>query len=134
MLNVACVHAPLLEQTFSTVASVEPDVLRTCIWIWSYVIVSGQCGWYQNVRFGLPAGTATVCVSVLLPLTAPVEPTCAEKLPERPPEWIAGRKAPLELHEPSEPVSKPGFCTTFVEPVNGATVTSSSRKYVGSPA
>src|SRR3954452_9201117 len=113
MSNVACVHAPVLEKTVNTVASVVPDVLRTCIWIWSYVIVSGQCGWYQNVRLGLPAGTATVCVSVLLPLTAPVDPSCAEKLPEWPPEWIAGRKAPLELQELSDPVSKPGFCTTF---------------------
>ena len=35
MLNVFCVQEPEFEQTLSTVASVVPDVLRTCIWIWS---------------------------------------------------------------------------------------------------
>jgi len=44
MLNVDCVHAPLLEQTFSTVASFEPAVDRICIWIWSFLSVSLQCG------------------------------------------------------------------------------------------
>ena len=67
--KVTCVHVVEFEQTFSTVASVAPDVLRICIWIWSYVIVSVQCGWYQNVSRELPLGTATVCVSVLSPLT-----------------------------------------------------------------
>ena len=78
MLNVDCVHAPEFEQTFRTVASVAPDVLRICNWIWSYVSVSGQCGWYQKLNVGLPDGTVTVCVRVLLPFTAPVEPTRAE--------------------------------------------------------
>src|SRR4051794_9756354 len=108
MSKVACVHAPLLEHTFSTVARVAPDAFRICAWIWSYVIVSAQCGWYQKVSCELPLGTATDCVSVLLPFTGLGEPTCAEKVPERPPEWIAGRKAPLALHELSDPVSKPG--------------------------
>ena len=67
-LNVTCVHAPEFEHAFSTVASVDPPVLRICIWIWSYVSVSGQCGWYQNVSRELPLGIVTVCVSVLSPL------------------------------------------------------------------
>jgi hypothetical protein len=42
------------------------------------VIVSVQCGWYQNVRREVPVGIVTVCVSVLLPATAAVEPIWAE--------------------------------------------------------
>src|SRR5947209_8509216 len=79
--KVTLVHAPEFEQTFNTVASVTLAVLRICIWIWSYWIVSVQWGWYQNVSRELPLGMATFCVSVLLPLTAPVEPTLAEYEP-----------------------------------------------------
>jgi len=39
------------------------------------VIVSVQCGWYQKVSVVAPAVTATVWVSVLLPLTGPLEPS-----------------------------------------------------------
>ena len=42
------------------------------------MIVSAQCGWYQKVSGELPLGTVTVCVSVLSPLTALVEPMLAE--------------------------------------------------------
>ena len=78
MLKLACVQAPEFEQSYSTVASVEPEVLRTCIWIWSYVIESVQCGWYQKVSRVLPLGTLIVCVSVLSPSTALGEPRRAE--------------------------------------------------------
>jgi hypothetical protein len=77
MSNATCVHEPVFEHTLSTFASVEPDVVRTCIWIWSYVIESVQCGWYQKLSVGDPAGTVIVCVSVLFPLTALVEPSRA---------------------------------------------------------
>jgi hypothetical protein len=40
--------------------------------------VSEQCGWYQNVSVDVPDGTTTGCASVLLPLTALVEPSRAE--------------------------------------------------------
>ena len=66
--HVTCVHAPRLLQTLSGIASVVPDVLRICIWIWSYVSVSGQCGWNQNDSRELPLGIATVCWMTLLPL------------------------------------------------------------------
>ncbi len=78
MSNVTCVHAVAVGHTFSAVASVVPDVLRICAWIWSYVTVSVQCGWYQNVSRELPLGIATDCVSVLFPLTGLAEPICAE--------------------------------------------------------
>src|SRR5437763_1805454 len=114
MSNVACVHAPVLEQTFNTVARVAPAVLWTCAWIWSYVIVSVQCGWYQKVSRELPLGIAMDCVSVLLPFTAFVEPTWADQLPEWPPEWITGVHAPLVVQPPRLPVSKPPFVTPCV--------------------
>src|SRR5438128_2379431 len=90
-------------QTFRAVASVAPDVLRTCIWIWSYRRLSGQCGWYQKLSVGLPVGTVTVCVSVLFPLTALVEPSRAE-------------------YEPECGVVPPGivtFCVRMLLPLNG---------------
>ena len=62
----------------STLASVAPDVERSCSWIWSYAIVSVQCGWYQKVRVGFPSGTTTVWVSVLLPVNAVGAPMRAE--------------------------------------------------------
>src|SRR5947209_1553446 len=99
MLNVTCVHAVVVGHTFSTVASVEPEVLRTCIWIWSYVIVSVQCGWYQNDSVGEPAGTVTVCVSVLFPFTALVEPIRADPLPVCAVVLVTGRNAPLVDHD-----------------------------------
>ena len=40
--------------------------------------MSGQCGWYQKLSVELPAGTATLWVSVLSPLTALVDPIRAE--------------------------------------------------------
>src|SRR3954465_9100990 len=128
MLNVTCVHAPVFEHTFITVASVAPAVLRTCIWIWSYVIVSVQCGWYQKLSVGLPPGTVTVCVSVLLPFTAVVEPVRAEYAPVCGVVLITGRNAPLVDHELRLPVSKPGFRTTFAGGTTDASATSSSRK------
>src|SRR3954468_15592440 len=108
-----------------TVASVAPVVLRTCICIWSYVSVSGQCGWYQKLRLELPDGTVTVCESVLSPLTALVEPTSAACEPEWAVLTVTGRKAPLALHGATLPVSKPGFCTTFAVGVYVLTATSS---------
>ena len=76
-LDQMSTQVPVFEQTLSTLASVAPAVLRICICIWSNVIVSVQCGWYQNVSWELPDGTATVCVSVLSPLTGLAEPSCA---------------------------------------------------------
>ena len=61
-----------------TVASVAPAVFRICIWIWSYVMVSVQCGWYQKLNVELADGTVTACVRMLSPLTAAVDPTRAE--------------------------------------------------------
>src|SRR5438309_6148332 len=113
MPKLACVQVPELLQTLSTVASVVPVVLRTCIWIWSYVIVSGQCGWYQKVRLGLPVGTVTVCVSVLFPLTALVEPMRAALVPVWPAEAITGRNGPLRVQRDIVPVLKPAFWTTL---------------------
>src|SRR5919199_5686624 len=107
------VQAPEFVHAFSTDASVVPEVLLTCIWIWSYVIVSGQCGWYQNVRLGLPDGTVTVCVRVLLPFTAVVEPRRAAYVPACPPLETTGRNAPLAVHELRLPVSNAGFWTMF---------------------
>ena len=102
---MTCVHAVAAGQTFSTVASVVPEVLRICAWIWSYVIVSVQCGWYQNVSLELPLGIATFCVSVLLPLTAPVDPICAEYVPVCAVVLIRGRNAPLAV----QPLSVAGL-------------------------
>src|SRR3954447_21343599 len=99
MSNVTCVHAVVAGQTLSGVASVVPDVLRICTWIWSYVIVSVQCGWYQKDSVELPLGTVAVCVSVLFPFTAPVEPTCTAYVPVCAVVLIRGRKAPLALHD-----------------------------------
>src|SRR3954452_466602 len=113
MSNVTFVHAVVAGHTLSTVASVVPDVLRICIWIWSYVIVSVQCGWYQKLSVELPLGTVTVCVSVLLPFTAAVAPTCADELRVWAVVPIRGTNAPLALHDARLPVSKPPFWTTF---------------------
>ena len=68
----------MFEQTFRIVASVVPALFRSCTWIWSKVILSAQCGWYQNVSSEFPAGTTTPCVSVLLPLNAVGDPIRAE--------------------------------------------------------
>src|SRR3954452_12959088 len=113
MSNVTFVHAVVAGHTLSTVASVVPDVLRICIWIWSYVSVSVQCGWYQKLSVEPPLGTVTVCVSVLLPLTAPVDPTCADEPPVCAVVLMRGTNAPLALHAPRLPVSNPPFWTTF---------------------
>src|SRR5207247_8369487 len=77
VFKATCVQAPEFKQTFSTVASVAPDVFRSCIWIWSKEIESGQCGSYQNVNRELPLGIATVCVRMLLPLNGEDEPSRA---------------------------------------------------------
>ena len=111
MSKVTCVHAVAVGQTFNTVASVVPDVLRICAWIWSYVIVSVQCGWYQNVSREFPLGIATLCVSVLLPLTALADPICAEYVPVCAVVLIRGRYAPLAVQPLSVPVSKPPLTT-----------------------
>src|SRR3954451_20947566 len=105
--KVTCVHAVPVGQTFNAVARVVPDVLRICAWIWSYVSVSVQCGWYQNVRRELPLGIATDCASVLFPFTAVVDPICAEEPPLCAVLLIRGRKAPLAVQPLSVPVSKP---------------------------
>jgi hypothetical protein len=81
----------------STVASVAPEVLRICAWIWSYVIESVQCGWYQKVSRELPLGTATVWVSVLSALTGLAEPICAEEPPVCAVVLARGTKAPLAV-------------------------------------
>ena len=45
VLKVTFVHAVVPDgQTLSRFASVVPEVLRICAWIWSYVIVSVQWG------------------------------------------------------------------------------------------
>src|SRR5436305_348609 len=112
MAKLACVQVPELLQTLSTVASVVPVVLRTCIWIWSYVIVSGQCGWYQNVSRGLPVGTATVCVRVLLPLSAVEAPSCAAYVPPcADVVTTCGTSTPLALQLLKSPVSNPPLAT-----------------------
>src|SRR5204863_291228 len=110
-LNDACVHAPEFEHAFSTVASVAPDVLRTCIWIWSYVSVSGQCGWYQSGSVGDPDGTVTVCVSVLSPLYAVDTPSCAAYEPLCAVVTTFGATTPEDDQPESEPLSKPPFTT-----------------------
>src|SRR5580765_4664057 len=94
-----------------TVASVAPDAVRICAWIWSYVIVSVQCGWYQKVSRESPLGIATDCVRVLLPFTGFGEPSWADQLPEWPPEWITGVNAPLVVQPLRFAVSKPPFVT-----------------------
>ena len=73
--------------------------------------MSGQCGWYQNVSRDDPLGIATVCVSVLSPLTAAVDPTCTEYVPECAVVLIRGVNAPLADQPPSVPFSKPPFTT-----------------------
>src|SRR5205823_4591501 len=91
--------------------SVDPPVLRICIWIWSYVSVSGQCGWYQNVNRELPLGIATVCVSVLSPLYGLDEPSCAAYVPLCGDVTTRGATTPLELQPLRLPVSKPPLTT-----------------------
>src|SRR5437763_2856238 len=111
MPEVGCVRGPGLLRAVSSVAGVVAGVLPTCIWVWSYVIVSGQCGWYQKVRLGLPVGTVTVCVSVLFPFTALVEPMRAALVPVWPPGAITGKNAPPPVQGDRVPVSTPGFWT-----------------------
>src|SRR5438270_349781 len=112
MPKLACVQVPELLQTLSTVASVVPDVLRICIWIWSYVIVSGQCGWYQNVSCDVPVGTAIVCVRVLLPLYAVEAPSCAAYVPPcADVVTTCGTSTPLALQLLKSPVSNPPLAT-----------------------
>jgi hypothetical protein len=116
-----------------TVASVVPDVLRTCIWIWSYVSVSGQCGWYQYVSTGEPDGTVTVCVSVLFPFTADVEPSRAAYEPVCAVVEMTGANAPDVFHPVSEPASNPPFTTGFGGGGAVAVIATSSKSaYVGS--
>src|SRR3954462_3453698 len=103
--KVTCVHAVPVGQTFNAVARVDPDVLRICIWIWSYVSVSVQCGWYQKLSVELPLGTVTVCVSGLLPSPAPVAPPGAEEPPVCAVALIRGTNAPLALPDARLPVS-----------------------------
>src|SRR3954447_12312091 len=109
--KVACAQAVPVGQTFRAVASVVPDVLRICAWIWSYVTVSVQCGWYQKVSRELPAGIATDCVSVLLPFTGLADPICADEPPVCAVVLMPGRKAPLAVQPLSVPVSKPPLTT-----------------------
>jgi len=116
--NITCVHVPLFEHTFSTVASVVPDVLRICACCWSNVIVSVQWGLYQNDSVGLPDGTTMVWVSVLLALWAPVLPTWAAKEPVcTGVVTIVGVTPPLVVQPLNVPVSKPPLVTTVAPPV-----------------
>src|SRR5689334_22772431 len=114
---MTCVQLPVFEQTFSTVASREPPVLRICIWIWSYVIVSSQFGWYQNVSFGLPDGTFTVCARTLSPLYGLGEPSIAAYEPLWADVTICGVESPEAVQFTKDPASKLPFCG---KPVAGA--------------
>src|SRR4051794_22152501 len=73
-----------------------------------------QCGWYQKLNCELPAGTAIVCWSLLLPLNGVEAPSWAATAPECALDVIAGSGAPAALGAQPEklPVSKPPFATT----------------------
>ena len=48
---------------------------------------------------------------MLLPFTGSGEPSCADQLPEWPPEWITGVNAPLVVQPLRFALSKPPFVT-----------------------
>src|SRR5258705_433282 len=61
---------------------VVPAVLSLSVAVaQSYVTVSGQCTWYQKLRFPPPLGTVKVWLMVLSPLVGEVEPAWPEYLP-----------------------------------------------------
>ena len=112
---VFCTQAPeLLQVLASGVARTAPEALFTCTLAQSYSMVSEQTTFTQNESCGLPAGSATVWLMLLL-LEGLVPPTRAACVPPWAP-LVTTEAMPAVVQPEREPVSKSPLVTTSPPP------------------